>query len=147
MPTATHTPPRKIRLGDLLIQHKVISAEQLDTALAEQQRSGRKLGRVLADLGMVAESALHQFLAKHLKVPFVDLKQLQLDSNAVRLLPEPLARRHRALVLRKDAQGLVVGMADPTDLHAYDELRSKLNQPLRLALIGEADFLRAIDAV
>ena len=141
------SPPRKIRLGDLLIQNHVISAEQLATALAEQKRSGRKLGRVLADLGMVAESALHQFLSKHLKVPFVDLKQMQLDSNAVRLLPEPLARRHRALVLRKDAQGLVVGMADPTDLHAYDELQSKLNQPLRLALIGEADFLRAVDAV
>jgi MSHA biogenesis protein MshE len=141
------SPPRKIRLGDLLIQNQVITAEQLSTALAEQKRTGRKLGRVLADLGIVAESALHQFLSRQLKVPFVDLKKLQLDGNAVRLLPEPLARRHRALVLRKDAQGLVVGMADPTDLHAYDELRVKLNQPLRLALIGESDFLRAVDAV
>ncbi len=116
---------RKIRLGELLVQNQVITAEQLTKALAEQKRTGRKLGRVLADLGMVAEAALHEFLSKHLQVPFVDLKQLRIDGEAVRLLPEPLARRHRALVLQQDARGLLVGMADPTDLIAFDELQSQ----------------------
>ncbi|MFO1427468.1 MAG: ATPase, T2SS/T4P/T4SS family [Steroidobacteraceae bacterium] len=129
---------RKIRLGELLVQNQVITAEQLTKALAEQKRTGRKLGRVLADLGMVAESALHDFLSKHLQVPFVDLKQLRIDGEAVRLLPEPLARRHRALVLQQDARGLLVGMADPTDLHAFDELQARLKLPIRLALIGES---------
>ena len=138
---------RKIRLGELLVQNQVITAEQLTKALAEQKRTGRKLGRVLADLGMVAESALHDFLSKHLQVPFVDLKQLRIDGEAVRLLPEPLARRHRALVLQQDARGLLVGMADPTDLHAFDELQARLKLPIRLALIGESDFLRTVDSV
>jgi MSHA biogenesis protein MshE len=138
---------RKIRLGELLVQQKVISDEQLSTALADQKRTGRKLGRVLADLGFVTESALHEFLAKHLQVPFVDLKQVRIDREAVKLLPEPLARRYRALVLHQDARGLLVGMADPSDLHAYDELQAKLRQPLRLALVGEADFLRTLDLV
>ena len=138
---------RKIRLGELLVQQKVISDEQLATALADQKRTGRKLGRVLADLGYVTESSLHEFLAKHLQVPFVDLKQVRIDREAVKLLPEPLARRYRALVLHQDARGLLVGMADPSDLHAYDELQAKLRQPLRLALVGEADFLRTLDLV
>ncbi len=138
---------RKIRLGELLVQQKVISEEQLTSALAEQKRSGRKLGRVLADLGYLTESSLHEFLAKHLQVPFVDLKQVRIDREAVKLLPEPLARRYRALVLHHDARGLLVGMADPSDLHAYDELQAKLRQPLRLALVGEADFLRTLDLV
>jgi MSHA biogenesis protein MshE len=138
---------RKIRLGELLVQHQVITSEQLEQALAEQKRNGRKLGRVLADLGLVAESALHEFLARHLQVPFVDLKQLRVDGEIIRLLPEPLARRHRALVLQKDERGLLVGMADPTDLNAYDELQAKLQLPMRLALIGESDFLRTVDGV
>jgi MSHA biogenesis protein MshE len=141
------TVKRRIRLGDVLIEHGTITAEQLATALTEQRRSGRKLGRVLVDLGFVSESALHELLAKHLEVPFVDLKQARIDREAVKLLPEPLARRYRALVLLQDARGLLVGMADPSDLHAYDELQSKLKQPIRLALVGETDFLKTLDAV
>jgi MSHA biogenesis protein MshE len=141
------TVKRRIRLGDVLVEHGTISAEQLATALTEQRRSGRKLGRVLADLGFVSESTLHELLAKHLEVPFVDLKHARIDREAVKLLPEPLARRYRALVLLQDARGLLVGMADPSDLHAYDELRSKLKLPIRLALVGEADFLKTLDAV
>jgi MSHA biogenesis protein MshE len=138
---------RRIRLGDVLVEHGTITAEQLATALTEQRRSGRKLGRVLGDLGFVSESALHELLAKHLEVPFVDLKHARIDREAVKLLPEALARRYRALVLLQDARGLLVGMADPSDLHAYDELRSKLKLPIRLALVGEADFLKTLDAV
>jgi MSHA biogenesis protein MshE len=141
------TVKRRIRLGDVLVEHGTISAEQLATALTEQRRSGRKLGRVLGDLGFVSESALHELLAKHLEVPFVDLKHARIDREAIKLLPEALARRYRALVLLQDARGLLVGMADPSDLHAYDELRSKLKQPIRLALVGEADFLKTLDAV
>jgi MSHA biogenesis protein MshE len=138
---------RKIRLGELLVQNQVISEEQLAAALTEQRRTGRKLGRVLGDLGLLSEASLHEFLAKHLQVPFIDLKQLRIDRAAVRLLPEPLARRYRALVLQQDARGLLVGMADPADLHAYDELQAKLKLPLRIALVGEAEFLKTLDAV
>jgi MSHA biogenesis protein MshE len=138
---------RRIRLGETLVEHRAITEEQLQAALAEQRRSGRKLGRVLADLGLMSESALHEFLSKHLQVPFVDLKQARVDREAVRLLPEPLARRYRAIVLLQDARGLLVGMADPSDIHAYDELQARLKQPIRIALVGEADFLKTLDAV
>jgi MSHA biogenesis protein MshE len=144
---APATPRRKVRLGELLVLAKVISEEQLRTALDEQRRTGRKLGRVLGDLGYVAEHSLHEQLARHLNVPYVDLRQAQVDREVVKLLPEPLARRYRALVLQQDSRGLLVGMADPTDLHAYDELQAKLKQPIRIALVGEADFLKAIDGV
>jgi MSHA biogenesis protein MshE len=141
------TVKRRIRLGELLVEQQIVSAEQLAQALAEQRRSGRKLGRVLSDLGFVSEASLHEFLSKHLQVPFVDLKQVRIDREAVKLLTEPLARRYRALVLQRDDRGLLIGMADPSDLHAYDELQSKLKLPLRVALIGEADFLKALDTV
>src|ERR1700730_7576951 len=138
---------RRIRLGEMLVEHRAITEEQLQAALAEQRRSGRKLGRVLADLGLMSESALREFLSKHLQVPFIDLKQARVDREAVRLLPEPLARRYRAIVLLQDARGLLVGMADPSDIHAYDELQARLKQPIRIALVGEADFLKTLDAV
>ena len=138
---------KKVRLGELLLEHKVITEEQLKTALAEQKRTGRKLGRVFTDLDMVREEKVHEVLAQHLQIPFIDVRQLQLDPATVRLLPEALARRFRALVLQQDTRGVFVGMADPTDLFAYDELASRLKQNLRIALVKESDLLKTIDAV
>ena len=138
---------KKVRLGELLLEHKVISREQLDTALAEQKRSGRKLGRVFTDLGIVREEKLHEVLAQHLQIPFVDVRQMTLDPNVVRLLPEAHARRFRSLVLQSDSRGLVVGMADPTDLFAYDELAQRLKQAIRVALVKESDLLKTMDIV
>src|SRR5262249_57570907 len=93
---------KKVRLGELLVEQKIISDAQLASALAEQKRTGRKLGRVLTDLGIVEESRLHEVLAQHLQIAFVDVRQLTLDPNTVRLLPEALARRFRALLLQAD---------------------------------------------
>ncbi|MEO8019926.1 MAG: GspE/PulE family protein [Pseudomonadota bacterium] len=138
---------KKIRLGELLIEQKVINEAQLAQALAEQKKTGRKLGRVLTDLGIVQEQQLNEALARHLQIPFVDLKQLTLDPATVRLLPEALARRFRALVLKSDARGLTIGMADPTDLFVYDELVARLKQPLLIALVREAELLRTMDIV
>ncbi len=140
-------PRKRVRLGELLVSSGSLSPAQLDAALAEQKRTGRKLGRVLSDLGMVLEDDLQTLLAQHLKLPFVQLAQLQLHPEAVRLLPEALARRFRAIVIATDERGVQLGMADPTDLFAYDEIASRLKQPIRLVLVGESDLLRALDVV
>jgi MSHA biogenesis protein MshE len=138
---------KKVRLGELLLEHKLLTEEQLQTALAEQKRTGRKLGRVITDLNLVREEKLHEVLAQSLQIPFIDVRQLTLDQSMVRLLPETQARRFRALVLQSDARGLLIGMADPTDLVAYDELSNRLKQPLRLALVKESDLLKTMDVV
>jgi MSHA biogenesis protein MshE len=138
---------KKIRLGEVLVEQKLITEEQLQQALAEQKRTGRKLGRVLTDLEFVREEKLNEALAQSLQIPFIDVRQLTLDPATVRLLPETHARRFRALVLQSDARGLLIGMADPTDLMAYDELANRLKQPLRIALVKEADLLRTVDVV
>jgi MSHA biogenesis protein MshE len=138
---------KKVRLGELLLEHKLISEEQLQAVLTEQKRSGKKMGRILSDLGYVAEEKFHEVLAQHLQIPFIDVRQLTLDSKVVSLLPEVQARRFRAMVLQSDARGLLIGMADPTDLIAYDELAARLKQPLRIALVKESDLLKTMDVV
>ena len=138
-------PRKRVRLGDLLLEKKLISEQQLKEALEEQRVSGRKLGRVLIDIGAVSEADLHGTLATALNIPYVDLAHMALDAKIVGKLPETLARRHRALVLKEDARGYLVGMADPTDLFAFDELARRLGKPIRLALAKEAALLRTID--
>jgi len=138
---------KKMRLGEMLLEAGVISEEELEGALAVQKRTGHKLGRALMDTGAISESELHAFLSKRLNIEYIDITSLKLDPDTVHLLPEVHARRHRALVLQADLNGLVVGMADPTDIQGYDELQRILKKPVRLALVKESDLLRTIDIV
>jgi MSHA biogenesis protein MshE len=138
---------KRVRLGELLLEKKLISEQQLKEALAEQRVSGRKLGRVLIDIGAVSETDLNSCLAQYLNIPFVDLAHMNLDPKVVTKLPESHARRHRALVLKEDQRGFAVCMADPTDLHAFDELSRVLGKPIRLALAKESSLLKMIDLV
>lgn len=139
--------PKKIRIGDLLIAHKVISQEQLNAALADQKKSGRKLGRVLIENGFISEDQMLQFLSQQLNVPYIDLKRYNYKPETVRLIPETHARRFRAIALEDAREAVLVGLADPTDIFAYDELSRVLRRPIRLAVVKEADLLKTIDRV
>ncbi len=137
--------PKKIRIGDLLIEQKIISQDQLTQALAEQKKSGRKLGRVLIENGFITEEQLLQFLSRQLNVPYVDLKRYHIKPEVVRIIPETHARRFRVIALEDAPDGLVIGMADPTDIFAYDELARLLRRSLRPAVVKESDLLKTID--
>ena len=147
MAITTAERPKKIRIGDLLIAHKVISQEQLNAALADQKKSGRKLGRVLIENGFLSEDQMLNFLAQQLNIPCIDLKRYNYKTEVVRLIPETHARRFRAIALDDAREGLLVGMADPTDIFAYDELSRVLRRPLRLAVVKEGDLLKTIDRI
>ena len=136
---------RKLRLGDLLLEAGAISQEQLDQALALQKQTGHKLGRALTEIGAIAEDELYRFLAKRLEIEYLDLSSIKLQSETVMLLPEVQARRLRALVLKHDSDGLLVGMADPTDIFAHDELSRILGKTVNIALVNESELLRTID--
>jgi len=137
--------PEKIRLGEILIQQHLLTPEQLDTALAEQKRTGRKLGRVFVDSGFVTEKQISEALARQLNIPFVDLSQYSIKAPVVQLLPEAQARRFRALVLEDKGSTYLVGMADPSDLFAYDEITRVLKRDIDLVVVQESALLQVVD--
>ncbi len=136
---------KKMRLGELLLDAKAITQAQLEQALALQKRSGHKLGRALTEVGAIDEADLYKFLAKRLAIEYLDISSIKLQPETVKLLPEVQARRLRALVLKQDRDGLLVGMADPTDIFAHDELARLLGKSVKIALVNETELLRTID--
>ena len=140
-------PKKKIRIGDLLVQEDVITEDQLMTALREQKNTGRKLGRTLVEMGYVEEDTLLNILSRQLKVPFVQLRHYQFNNELVKKLPEAMARRFRAIVLAQQGEELLVGMADPLDLVAYDELVRVLKHPVKQAVVRESELLNTLDLV
>jgi MSHA biogenesis protein MshE len=136
---------KRVRIGDLLVEQKMISESQLQQALVEQKKSGRKLGRVLVEVGFVDEEKLLQLLSEQLDIPYIDLTRFDLDPELTARLPETYARRYRALVLKETAAGLLVGMGDPTDIFAFDELVRILKSPIQIACVKESLLLQNID--
>ncbi len=137
--------PEKIRLGEILLQQKLLSEEQLQLALVEQKRTGRKLGRVFVENGFVTEEIISGALARQLNIPYINLKQYNIKPQTVRLLPEMQARRFRAIALDERNDALLIGMADPTDLFAYDEITRLVKRDIALAVVNESELLQAID--
>jgi MSHA biogenesis protein MshE len=137
--------PEKVRLGDMLVQQGLISAEQLELGLQEQKRTGLKLGRVLVDSGYVTERKISEALARQLSLPFLDLSNFNAKADIVQKLPEAQARRFRAVVLEDRGSSYLVGMADPSDLFAYDEISRVLRREIELAAVQESAILPIID--
>ncbi len=137
--------PEKVRMGDLLVQQKLISQEQLQFALEQQKRSGRKLGRVLVDNAFVTEEQISEALAKQLNIPYINLKYYNINLELVRQLPENQARRFRSIVLEEHNGVLLVGMADPTDLFGFDEVTRILKRDIDVAVVTEGQLLESID--
>ncbi len=135
----------KIRLGDLLVQNNLINGEQLKTALSEQRQSGRKLGATLIALNMVTEVQLLELLSTHLNVPLINMDEYRIDPEAVKLLPEIQARRYRALVLDDKGDRLLVGMSDPGDINAVDDLSNRLPKPIEIAVVSEVQLFAAYE--
>ena len=137
----------KIRIGDLLIQDGVITEEQLQNALDQQKESGHRIGRVLVDLGYVDEEKFLTFLSQQLNIPFIDLRRYEFDVNLIHRLRESYARRYRAIVLADQGDSLLVGMADPMDIFASDELERILEKPVQTAVVRESELLDTLDLV
>jgi MSHA biogenesis protein MshE len=137
--------PEKVRLGEILVQQKLLSEEQLKNALATQKKTGRRLGRVVIELGFVTEEQISQALARQLGVPFVNLKHYNLKREVTLKLPETQARRYRALALDEAGDHYRVAMADPTDLAAYDGLTAALKRNIELVVVTETELLQVID--
>jgi MSHA biogenesis protein MshE len=138
---------KRIRLGDLLVESGIITQQQLEAALTDQKRSGKRLGRTLIELGYLEDQTLLDFLSRQLQVPYVDLRHFQFRPELVRRLPETLSRRFRAIVLDERDGADLVGMADPTDLFAQDEIARILQRTVRVAVVREQDLLAAFDTV
>ncbi|MEH6649055.1 MAG: GspE/PulE family protein [Motiliproteus sp.] len=138
-------PGKKIRIGDLLVQNSVITEPQLMEALAKQKQTGQKLGRTLVALGMVSENRFIEFLSQQLQIPAVELTHYKFNQREVMKLSEAHARRFRAVVLKEHDDHFLIGMADPMDLFAFDEMQRLLPKPLKQAVVPESQLLGTLD--
>jgi hypothetical protein len=141
---ATAPKPAWLPLGTLLVRKGLITNEQLELALLDQQKTGLRLGELLVQAGWVDAAAISQALAEQYELEFVDLDRERLDPAAVAKLTGREARRYDAIPIRLLEDGrLLVGVADPTDVGVADELRAKLGD-ISLVVVDQTELHRAL---
>jgi MSHA biogenesis protein MshE len=139
------TKPAWLPLGALLVREGLISNEQLELALMDQQGTGLRLGELLVQWGWVESSAISRALAEQYELEFLDLDAAEIDRAAVQQLAARDARSYDAIPVRFLADGrLLVGVADPTDVGRCDELRMKLGGAVSLVVVDQVELHRAL---
>ena len=133
------------RLGDVLVKQGLLTTAELDRALEHQRRNGGRLGTTLTDLGFVDDLAIVQALSKQYDVPAVDIKNTEIDAEAVRLVPLQVAIRYQVLPLKRVGTSLTIAISDPTNIMALDEIKFMTGLRVEPVIAAEADIRESIE--
>ncbi|MFW6084520.1 MAG: type IV-A pilus assembly ATPase PilB [Gemmatimonadota bacterium] len=133
------------QIGELLLRANLVSREELDKALEQQQQTGTRLGFHLVTNGAVSEADLTRVLSRQFKVPAIDLSNVEIDAKVLKLVPADFANKHLVLPVRRVGRTLTVAMANPTDLSVIDDLKFVTRFDVEPVVAGEYSLRKAID--
>ena len=111
------------RLGELLVREKLISLQQLKQAQTDQAKSGRNLSYTLAKLGYISDGEITDFLSAQYRLPAVNLEEYDIEEDVIKLVAKDVCEKHRVIPVSRSGSSLIVAMADPTNLHAIDDIK------------------------
>jgi type IV pilus assembly protein PilB len=112
-----------VRIGELLLKEKRISAAQLQDALTYQKANGGKLGFTIVKLGLVKDEDITALLSKQYGVPSINLGQFDIDGGVLKLIPAETAHKYQIVPLSRSGATLTIAMTDPTNVFAMDDIK------------------------
>jgi type IV pilus assembly protein PilB len=134
-----------VRIGELLLKEKRISAEQLQEALNYQRTNGGKLGANLVKLGYVKDEEITALLSKQYGVPSIALNQFEIDPAVIKLVPAETARKYQIVPLSRAGATLTIAMTDPTNVFAMDDVKFMTGYNVEPVVASETAVLDSID--
>ncbi len=116
---------RNERIGDYLVNQGLITSDQLSQVLAAQKESNgtKKFGDVVVELGFMTELNFAKALAGNLRVQYVDLDNIEINTEAVQLVPEALARKHTVIAINVQGKRLTVATNDPVNFIVLEDIK------------------------
>ena len=111
-------------LGQMLVNDKVLTTDQLHQALERQRKTRERLGQILIDMKLIDEDMLLKYLGAQFRKESITRQELAaLDPDVVRLVPEEVARQYGVIASQRSGRKLIVATADPLNVMALDDLR------------------------
>jgi type IV pilus assembly protein PilB len=136
---------RKKKLGEILRERGLISADDLSKALEEQQRKLILLGEILLERNFLSREDLVASIEEVTKVPYIDCDSAAVDPKALKLISHDVAIHHCVLPISLEGKKLIVVMAEPQNLHSIDELRFRTGKVISPRMGFREEIVRSID--
>ncbi|HEV8316023.1 MAG TPA: type IV-A pilus assembly ATPase PilB [Vicinamibacterales bacterium] len=133
-----------VRIGELLLKEKRITAEQLQEALNYQRQHGGKLGYNLIKLGLIKDEEITALLSKQYGVPSIALGQFEIDPGVVKLVPAETAQKYQIVPLSRSGATLTIAMTDPTNVFAMDDIKFMTGYNVEPVVASETAVIEAI---
>ncbi len=139
----------RLRLGDILLESGLITQETLNRALEIQQQRQLRLGTILLQEGLIPEPHLLQALSRHLAIPWVSIKLIDIPDDIIRLVPVNVAEEFFLIPIyvrteKGGGKALYVAMNDPSDQDALRFVQATSGMPVRPMIAGPSDIAAAI---
>ena len=132
------------RIGDILKEAGLVDDFQIESALSHQKNWGGKLGAILVEMGFLKEEDVTRALAQSLRIPYVNLFEPEILVGVVKLIKRDIAKKYTVMPARKEGTALILGMADPLDIAALDEIRFITGLNIQPALATASEINDAI---
>lgn len=136
----------KRRLGDILIAAELLTQDQLDWALEQQKKGGKRLGEALIQAGYVTDEDIAEARSLQLDIPHVNLAEVELDPQLVKMVPEKVARDYCLIPVSVSNGRLVVAIGNPLDVEAIDEVQRITHKRVEPVLASESRIIQALDS-
>src|SRR4051794_40631423 len=133
-----------VRIGELLLKEKRITADQLQQALNHQKANGGKLGYNLVKLGIVKDDEITALLSKQYGVPSINLTQFDIDPAVIKLIPAETAHKYQIVPLSRAGATLTIAMTDPTNVFAMDDIKFMTGYNVEPVVASETAVVEAV---
>lgn len=114
---------QKVRIGDKLVEKGYISREQLERALKLQNGTGKRIGEILIEQGIITPELLTSVLTELLDIENISLTRPNINPDAIKLIPENICRRYKIFPFKIEGNKLLMAMADPQDRQAMQDAK------------------------
>ncbi len=131
-------------IGQLLVEEGLITSEQLEAGLKEQKKTGSFVCQALIKLGFISEEKALTVLARKLEIPYIKLKDTDIDSLIIQKVPAKFASHYKIIPVDFKDNVLVIAMTDPLDIRTLDDLRLLLGIEVKGVLASEIGIQEAI---
>jgi len=139
--------PLTFRLKEILLRDHLVSAPDIEQALAQQKASGGELHTILLKLNVISEDQLAVVISEASNIPLVNLSTIKIDPAVLKLIPKPLAQTHHLIPISREDDQLTVAVADPFNVFAIENVRAVTGMSINVVMAKSKDVKSTLERI
>jgi type IV pilus assembly protein PilB len=134
-----------LKIGEILVEKKVITEEQLHDALEIQKMNKQRIGRILMDKGFVDEQMIIEALARQFQLPIANISEIEIEKEILEIFSYQMLKKHSVMPIKEDNGYLIVAVNDPLNLSVLQDLRNISGKRIKVVISTLTDIIATLN--